>query len=74
MRRDDLGLQDPFGAFRQRIQVSLVLGDVVEQEQAPEGAANGSVVKFAAVKTDGLRIEAQMQPNVSGGILECRVK
>ena len=31
-------------------------------------------VDFASVKTDALRIEVQLQPNYSGGILEWRVK
>ena len=31
------------------------------------------VVKFAPVTTDALRLEVQLQPNYSGGILEWRV-
>ena len=45
-----------------------------------EGAGDFGVAKdafnkvaFPAVETDGLRIEVQLQPNVSGGILEWRV-
>lgn len=33
-----------------------------------------NVVRFAPVTTDGLRIEVQLQPNFSGGVLEWKVR
>jgi hypothetical protein len=68
------------GACRVPASWKLLYRDGDEWKEVPEADGYGvekdryNVAKFKAVKTQGLRIEARLRENVSGGVLEWKVK